>query len=589
MSGVGLEPNRVSEVSVNAEENKGGKTQRSLLTALHLFCIAAFAMFLCWGAQGKAPVNGDDIRVIHRIMLKKTNLEYDYLAWTRSRMHTVALLYEEYKLAGESLEKGNLIWLGIYVASAFAAYVYLRKVFNPTVALTGAIFYLCYSSKFEPLTWWSAGAYTVIWFAFFGLLGALESKLGYRTKCVVVSSIILLSLYIYEVFTVLVPFISLILLMRRNREIGCLKKQDWLFACSPIIVLIIHVATLASATSPIFLFESSTVGKAPFAQRLTAGFTSALDATVGPKHNVAVKKAGHVYRQFYSKDEPMLNTLLWGAIGLFVVALLAGAKGSFSSPTNLVTVGETALLGGIALFISAFIGFVSNFCITPSRLTGIPSVGLMLLVCVALQLLFAYSRSVIGWKKSALAVTALLAPLLVLAWSVREVQAFSGLLKQAGEVDDFDLKLGKRIQALHPVPVSGDEIYVRMPLAYSESIGRWKNFWSGFNSGRGFETLWYLYGVEPGVMNFTCTPFKYPGEDSRMQVIVENWAKTGRTKVYPYFVDDHQNVFPIPKIVLTDIQGHELKTLEFSKQFADYQGKMAETQRIPIFKLPAGL
>ncbi len=551
------------------------------LTGLHLICIGVFAAFLCWGQTGGAPINGDDMGILHRIMLEPINYQYDYLHWTQWRLHVVGLLYGEFKVAGSSLEVANLIWLGIYITSAFAGYAYLRKVFNPTVAMTGGIFYLCYSSKYEPLTWWSAGAYTVVWLAFFGLLYALESKLSYRAKTLVVAGIIALSMYIYEVFIVLVPFISLILLTRRKREVSRLRKSDWLLASLPIVVVIIHVCTLASLPKPIFHVSKAALGNATLSERVATGFTSAIDATIGPKHNKTVKQALHVYRDYFSKEDQALTMLLWGGIVLFAIAVLAGVRTSIASAPSLVTVNETAFLGFIALFVSAFIGFVSNYCLTPSRLTGIPSIGLMLLVCAALEWIYMLSRRAGGWRKVSLLVVASLLPFIALVTSVREVQAFHSLLKQAGEVDKFDLDLAKRIKTLHPVARKGDEIYVRMPRATSEVIGRWQNFWSGFNTGRAFETFWYLYDVYRG-FEFSNTHYISPGEDSGMQTIAERWSKKGTTQVYPFFVDEHQNVTPISTIILTDIHGHELKTLDFSSQFSDYKGKFAAPQYIPI-------
>lgn len=565
------------------------RPNRTVLTLLHLACIAVFALFICWGAQGRAPVNGDDIRVLHRLMLKRTNFQYDYLSWTRSRSHVVALLYNEFKLSGDSLERANLIWLGIYVASAFAAYFYLRMVFSPNVAVTGAIFYLCYASKFEPLTWWSAGAYTIIWTAFFGLMAAVQSKLGFRFKCLLVSAIVLSSLYIYEVFLVLVPFVSVILLAQRKRDIKKLKRADWLFSFLPLILTLIHVGTIASADKPIFLFEKSTVNKASFEARVVTGFTSALDATVGRKHTMAVKNAVHSYRDFYAKDEPALNLLLWLGIGLFVSALIYGAGATLAAAPNMVAVGENAIIGAAALFISAFIGFVSNFMVTPSRLTGIPSIGLMLLVCAVIEAVCFCARQVGGWKRSIVVAIALIAPLFTLAITIREGQAFCSFLKQAAEVDEFDQKIAKQIKALHPTVKQGDEIFVRIPRASGELTGRWRNFWSGFNSGRAFETLWYVYDVDPGTVSYSGTPYKCPAEVDRMQDVVENWAKTGIAQVYPFVVDENQHVAPVSQIVLTDSEGHKLKWLDFSKQFQHLGRDLANTQEIPVHSLPPQL
>ncbi|MFN8553672.1 MAG: hypothetical protein U0103_19540 [Candidatus Obscuribacterales bacterium] len=589
---IDLQPNSPGAVASLSDLTRAAGAQRQAksygLTLLHLFCIGIFAAFLCWGQTGQAPINGDDVGVLQRTMLQHTNYNYDYVVWTQLRLHVVGLLYGEYKLAGSSLETANLIWLGIYVLSAFAGYAYLRKVFSPTVALTGAIFYLCYSSKYEPLTWWSAGAYTVIWLAFFGLMYAFESKWSYRVKSVVVTAIIAASMYLYEVFIVLVPVLSALMLLRRKREVDRLSKSDWILAALPIIFVAVHVLTLASTPEPIFNPSKGVRGGASLVQRIGRGFSSAIDATMGPAHNRTVKQASGVYKEFYQRETPALNLIMCAGIAAFMISLVLGARVAINSAPSVVAVNETALIGAVALFVSAFIGFVSNYCITPSRLTGIPSIGLMLLVCAALEWTFIFARKFSGVKRSAMAVVATLVPLMALAVSVREVKAFHSLLRQAGEVNAFDLELANRIKSLHPVARQGDEIYVRMPKAPGEATGRWQNFWSGFNSGRAFETFWYLYDVPAGKIDFKCTRSPAIGENVKMQEIVDRWSEKGSTRqVYPFLIDIQKNVMPITEIILTDVEGRELKRIDFTKQFAGYSGEVAPPQRIPVTQLPA--
>ncbi|CAN5170388.1 hypothetical protein BH10CYA1_BH10CYA1_38860 [soil metagenome] len=560
-----------------------------LVTLVHLLCIASFAAFLTWGLQGKVPINGDDIRVTRRMALHRINYKYDYLKWTGYRYHVIGLLNGELQLAGNSIEKANLLWLSIYVASAFACYAYLRKVVTPSIAMSGAVFYLCYCSKFEPLTWWSAGGYTIIWLTFFLLMRLLESKLPFRTKAVAVTLVTWASLYIYEVFTVLIPLFSLLLLLRQKRKNGLLRKSDWLYASLPMIALTIHIATLASVSEPIYNLDPATVNKIPISERVAAGFSSALDATIGPKHNAIVKHASHSFRHFVLKEQPILRVLMWTSICLFIAGIAIGTTWTFAEAPSAVTVGEHALIGATALFVSAFIGFVSNFCVTPSRLTGIPSIGLMILMCTALEALLLIARRTTGWKKYAAVTTCTVGLVLVLLGTVREGQAFNSLLRQAGEVNDFDMRIARKIQALQPFASKGDEIYVRMPRAQSEVGGRWTNFWSGFNSGRANETLWYLYDVPPGDIIFNCSPYRCGGENDRMQQIVEGWSSRGIRTVAPFYVDDNGDAFAINRLDLTDSKGRVLKSLDFSSKFSHLPDTAKVSQSIPINSLPAQL
>lgn len=561
------------------------RNSRTWLLVLHLLCIGLFSAFLVWGLQGKTPINGDDVRVLRKVELNSIANKYDYLRWTRSRYHVLAVLESNYQAAGQNIDRANLIWLATYVVSSFAAYAYLRKVFCPGVALIGAIFYLCYSSKFEPLTWWSAGAYTTVWLSFFCLLTVLESKAKYAARAVGISLIVLISLYVYEVLVVLTPVFSAILLLRRKREVLSLRPRDWLLGMLPVIVVLVHVITLATATTPLYL-NNRELNRLPIANRVVSGFTSAIDSTIGPKHAQAVKAAVHAFDGHYKQDFPFLQILLFFSVGVTAVVWLLSLRWSsefVASPTTLL---EHASIGLVALFLSASIGFVSNQYVTPSRLTGVPSIGLMISICAILEWIFCAARRFSGRLRftliglvSALSVVAML-------YSAREVKAFTSMLRQAGEVHDFDLRIANKIKAIHPLVSKGEEIFVRTPRAQSEVVGRWTNFWSGFNSGRADETLWYLYDVDPGNIRFTCSPYLDGGESARMQQVVEGWNSRGTINVFPFYVNENGDVFAIEKLKLTNPAGQVLKSLDFSSRFSNLPSSSKVTQAVAINSLP---
>lgn len=575
-------------VKVSTEPKKTGTGV--WVTILHVACIASFCLFMFWGLQGKTPVNGDDIHIIERVNHPTAEAQYDYLRWTQTRRHVVALLCKEYELAGKSFEIANFIWLCIYSLSAFACYFYLRGVFSPIVALTGAIAYLTYSSKYEPLTWWSAGAYTVVWFTFFCIMRLQESRLSFRVKCSLTALVTLGTMYIYEVLTCLIPVFSALLLAKRKREARRLTVSDWLFASLPIVVLLFHLITLASSSKPIYSSGlAQTVRGLPVQQRVAIGFTSALDATLGPKHQESVKQAYYSYRDFYEKEQPALRLLQWTAIALFAIGIIVSLRASIDLVPNMMAVRDNAIIGSVAFLISGIIGFVSNFCVTPSRLTGIPSIGLMIMVCVGLETVRMFACHSHGRMKLILSTVVVALIACVLCSSVREGQAFSSILRQAGQVEEFDLKLARKVKALHPIAGNGDELYVRMQRSPLETVGCWRNFSSGFNTDRAVEVFWYLYDVDPNSFNLTTTPERYPGEDKRMQAALEKWSKKGLEKVFPFYVDSRQNVFPINEIVLTDVQGKVLKRLDFSDKFKNVPVDQQVSQRIPIFSLPKNL
>ena len=550
---------------------------------MHLVCIACFALLLTSGLEGKTPINGDDVRVIDRSLIgSEAHTNYNYFKWTQSRLHIWSVLYANYKVAGESFEKGNLIWLGIYVLSAFAAYAYLSKIVSPSVALLGAIFYLSYSSKYEPLTWWGAGAYTLIWLTFFAMLWLLESKIRFQTKTTVIALLISASMHFYEVFTLLAPVFSALLLLRRKRELGALARKEIFFGLLPTLVVIGHIAILSTASRPIFTPTTMTAEKVPMLKRVAVGFTSALDATVGPLHFKTMNNAASSWRHFYRREHRELAYIFWIAICATVVTFLASFRSTLRSTTNLVPLREHAFIGLFALFISAFIGFITNFCVTPSRLTGIPSIGLMIALCCLIEVVFCLTRRLRGGRRLGALGVACALWMLMFFWAAREVEAFSALLRQAGEVHDLDWRIANKIKALHPKFGQDEEIFVRMPRAHREEVHAWTNFFSGFNSGRAFESFWYLYKQETGTSRFSCVPAGSPGEDVRMREADQGWQKNGVNKVIPFYVDRDENVFAIKRIDYIDTRGGIIKSADFSKQHEGVPANLQVIQRIPL-------
>jgi hypothetical protein len=337
------------------------------------------------------------------------------------------------------------------------------------------------------------------------------------------------------------------------------------------------------------MLDPATVNRIPITERIAAGFTSAINNTMGPAHYSMVKQSSRAFKNFYQREEPALPVLLWTSILLTALALILSLRWSLAAEINMTTVYEHAAIGMTALLVSAFIGFVSNYCNTPSRLTGVPSIGLMISICAGLETALACVRRFKGWKKvSALFIACVLFST-VFAYSVKEAKAFTSFLRQAGEVHDVDLRLARKIKLLHPSVTKDEEIFVRTPRAAKEVAGRWTNFWSGFNSGRANESLWYLYDVDPGYFRFTCTPDRCPGEDERMQQIIEEWSKHAPNMVSPFYIDEKENVFAIETMELTDKEGRVLKSLDFSKRFVDVPREQLVTQRIPILRLPPEL
>ncbi|HEY9676793.1 MAG TPA: hypothetical protein V6C76_02240 [Drouetiella sp.] len=560
------------------------KIQRRLVTAVHLLAIAFFALFLIWGLNGNTPLNGDDVGVIRRTMLSRHNMHYDYLDWTMNRLHVVGFLHQELLMFGGSMEKANLGWLAVYAASAFACYGFLRKLTNPLVALSGAVFYLCYSSKFEPFTWWSAGAYPFMWLTFFGLLTLLESKIRFSTKAVLITLITAGSMYLYEVFTAIIPVISLLLLWRRRKEIGELKFFDYLMSALPTLLLLVHLGILASCPKPIYKFEPSTATRFSMPVRVLTGFTSSVDATVGIKHKRDVRQAVTIYKEYFQNEGPS-KLLLVAAVALCLIGMLVAFPLSLSNyyAPILVSVAEWSVLA-TATFLSAFIGFVSNLCTTPSRLTGLPSIGYMLFFCLGLQLAIAGFHTKQRWKRSVAVVAICLLSGTMLSISVREICAFRSILIQAEEVAAFDRAIAEKIHALHPTISKGDEIYVRIAYPAQWSVGRWRNLSTYFTNGHASDLLAYLYGVPIGDIKYSTSPYRRPGEKESMQFVVNSWAKTGTDKVIPFFVDQQGIVLPIKDVVLHSPDGAS-KKLDFARQF-DSSTVFAPTQNIPVEALP---
>lgn len=243
------------------------------------------------------------------------------------------------------------------------------------------------------------------------------------------------------------------------------------------------------------------------------------------------------------------------------------------------------MIGAFAFFFAASIGFVSNFCVTPSRLTGIPSIGLMIGICAILELLLFASRSSSGWKRSTIIASWCALCCGLMFWSVQEVECFSALLRQSGEVSELDLRIANKIKILRPTLGADEEIFVRMPRAKRDLNGAWTKFSSGFNSGRAFETFWYLYKDQS--IRFNCSWQGHVAEPDRMAQVLKDWQIHGVSKVYPFLVDGNENVFAVTRIDLTDKSGKVIRSLDFSRQHSNVPDALKITQRIATSELPA--
>lgn len=52
------------------------RLKQKILLSMHLLCIGLFATFLVWGLEGKIPINGDDVRVIRKVVLRSVDFKY---------------------------------------------------------------------------------------------------------------------------------------------------------------------------------------------------------------------------------------------------------------------------------------------------------------------------------------------------------------------------------------------------------------------------------------------------------------------------------------------------------------------------------
>lgn len=552
------------------------------LIFLHVITLVLFAGALFWNLHGKTPINADDINIIFCHLPQRLSEQYDFLRYTQSRLHLILIYIANYRLAGGSCQLGNFIWYGLYLLAVSGCYLYLRGLFAPAIALAGALFYLCYSCKFEPLTWWSSGAYTVVWALMFPLLMLIDSRLSERWKPAVCGGLLWITLQVYEVLSLVAPILSVLFLLRAKRQ-HRLDLGQAVLCLLPVLAVAVHVTLLSTADAPIYRLRAGEGVKSPsVAVRIGSGILSAIDKTVGPRHFAMASKAQYSFA-FYSRENKILRWLFFLAVAVGVISILISLPATMEFHAQRATVIEHMFLGLGMLALSAAVGCISNVCDTPSRLTGVPAAGLVIVLCALLQIALCYTRRMGGkWRSAALCLFGLSG---LFAWSIFEFQAFAGNLRQAEEVYDFDLRLAKKIHQLHPVLGEKEQIFVRMPLSIRERQGVWTSFWSQFNTGRAFETLSYLYGKLPDPYCYATSPFGDPGEYFRMRENIKQWQQRG-SDIVPFQIDPWNNVRAVTAIEFYDDRRKLVERWQYARKHATVPAGEGVVERYGAVCLP---
>lgn len=572
----------ISTPPVSATPKVKGSTSNGHRVWCHgvaVLAICLLNLFLFYGLSGKTPVNCDDLA--HR----EGAMQWNHVEWVQNRRYCSALLKLNYAAGGKSIEHGTQIWWMIYAISGFAAYASLLCTFSIPISLLGSLLWLSYSSKYEPLTWWAAGAYTLSWLSFFSLLPLVYSKWKLRTKSIAIAAVVYVGIHVYEIIAPITPLLGLLLLRQEQRAARRITRSALCFAILPLAVVAAHLVLMVACPGSIFQTRMPAGQQiAPINKRISKGLTTAFGETVGRAHFIAASSNVKSFERFYSKEQPGLGLIFAAALIAAGFALLVGVPFLANCALSTAELSELAGFGLGTLLFSGAISFVSNYLFTPSRLTGMPVIGLVYLLCALLQLCAANIGSTTKWRRLSARAGVCIGICVSFAWCWLEACSLAAILRQAAEVHDFDDVISRQIVSLHPILKQEERLLVSMPLPNEQRTGRWTTFGSGYDSTRAFEPLADLYHSRPVPDLVHCIRTFSPCESEQMRRQLPELEEIGWSNVVPFYVDRAQKVFAVTAIEFTNDQDHLLKSVAFSEQHRGVSPTLTTTQAVRVGK-----
>jgi hypothetical protein len=439
------------------------------------------ALFMFSSTDGNITVQGDDVWFISHMYVG----DQTYFGRVASRGYLTRFYSFLFDLCGASTQWTHVVWFVALAISALMLYAIPGKLLGAAPALLASLLYLGYLSKYEILTWLSAGAYGLA--ALAGLLSvwiAISSRLGPWTKSILITIVNWLVVHLCEILFTAAPLYPLAVWLH-NRLRG---QRTTMRALAPTFLplamflchaLLIYLNTPRSHHPLWYRPQPESMG---MAASLWNGFKLSLDAAVGHRHwRLLIHGLAAFYYFVPIGAWTACTGILALAGGLFVVSSAAVVR-----PRKELAV-PMAVAGLYLFVISPLIGFSTNTVYMPPRLLTLAGFGLSLFAGLIAAYALASGSRIVRWAISAIMLTTV----------CLDMVAMNSLLYEHQTAWAYDSRIQTQLLATRIQPRFGDTIFLSLPQHPLRPL--WKTGFSQFESGYPARLLLALqYGLIAG-------------------------------------------------------------------------------------------
>jgi hypothetical protein len=525
------------------------KDFRSVLAVSAL--LAGFLALLA-GFRYTVPLNGDDVHIMQADLWHYLNV-YNYFNSTAARAN-LGLMYMVIHRAAGTMEDGTGIYVVLFAASAGMCYLYFSRLYGSGVAGIASLLYVFWASKYEAITWYSAGLYLAVWAIWFAMLWLLASPSNGLWKPVAAALLFSLSLHIYEALTVVMPALVLAFVAIDWRRLGQIRWTYAALSCLPAVALAWQVWLLASYPFPIYdRYKADPLSQKPMMELMANAFSNALSATAGPDHWQQVSWA-------FAEPLAPLPFLILLAISIILALMAWWTNEQDEKPPPAFTFehGVHLAVGACTFLFAGVISYITGYALTPSRLTGLPAIGAIMTLIGLVEL---FRRSGLAFLRSKAWRAAGTGAAAILLGTVAAVEAVTlkTILQNANDIADRDHHVTAQIVRWVPNYDGKMPVFIHQPADTLTGTNLWLP--SRYVHGSGGVNLINAHGLP--LKKFNPRQYRVFGVNSAWwgQCLKDLDVELKNGPVLMFTVDEHGKVLLVKDLRVTASDGSLLRDI----------------------------
>jgi len=532
--------------------------QQTLLFCTSILLLIVTSVFLLYHVNYSLGYEGDDyiqtMTLFYHRDLKSFFSIYatqHYSSFVAGREYLRYFYYCFFYLCNGSLETCRIIFISLFVASAFLLFFCLRRRLSEVASTIGALFYLTYFGKYHAIIAYTTEAYIFDLLIFIVIIGILLSDTRLLIQSILVSFLLWISLHFYEVLMVTLPIYPLFWLTLQYIKKDKIDWRSLVYSTFPFIVVGIHIFLLSLVSRPVWtrsLGDPNYV-KLSILKRLLIALHNGFTTVLGGQHTYVLK---HLVRNFFNIDiveQPFLIIILLILAGLAIFFIWLNYKQEKILPISNKT-SRYALLFIIAGAYLALFGPIMASVIgldMPSRMTFLPSLGVAMFLAGLVDACYCYHRT----RQVLITV--------FLSVSIAEAIAFCDIFRQAQSAEQYDRSVINKMLSLKNVKIeNGASVFLSLPR-HPKSL---KKYWIWGEPGHppcmefkddAVAWIWRAYHLPIDTIKYAAAP-RYPKES--IEPGVNKWFQQNRhaapSKLYPFVITDNGEIKAITKIKIVN-------------------------------------